>query len=151
MEQTLSVLADIATIVTGAAVLFAIVPFHQARKQSCRDANQWFVDRYWELQDQKRVRREWNGALSTVTPLKIRVAELRLCEDELDARAQGWVANDNWRVWSASILAHGSDQEMVSTLKALPHDELILLRSFLEHGDDPQQIGTFRQWWRGIR
>lgn len=150
-EWWLARLADGATIVTGFAVVFALVQFFQSRKQRCRDADQWYVDRYWLLQDQKSVKRRIDGSIKTVVPLHILHAELRLCEDELDARANGWVTNDSWTVWSPSIIAMANDRQAMSLLERLPRTEMVRLREYLLDSKDPQQISVLTQVWRGIK
>lgn len=147
----LSIAADGATVVTGVAVLFAIVQFFQSRKQRCRDADQWYVERYWQLQDKKSIRQRVSGAVVTTVPLQILHLELRLCEDELDARANGWVTNTSWAIWAPSILAVSDDARAMKMLKRLPPNELGRLRSFLQNHEDPQEIGVLKQLWRGIR
>lgn len=149
--ESLAVLADGATVVTGVAVAFALVQFFQARKQRCRDADQWYVDRYWKLQDQKTVKWGLHGTIKSVVPLRVLHAELMLCEDELDARANGWVTNDSWRIWSPSILAIAEDPRAMSVLHGVPIDQMTRLRKFIQDQKDPQQIGMLEQAWRGIR
>lgn len=149
--EWLSILADTATVVTGVAVVFAVVPFFQARKRERRAADQWYVERYWMLQDKKRPRRRWNGAVSVTIPFAVRWAELRLCEDELDARADGWVTNDSWSLWCVSILEHRDDPVMAGIVAKTPPNELHLLREYWRNGNDPMTIGVWRQFWRGLR
>lgn len=149
--EWLAIAADGATVVTGVAVVFALVQFFQTRKQRCRDADQWYVDRYWFLQDQKSAKWQMNGTLRSVVPLRVLHAELRLCEDELDARANGWVTNGSWAIWSPSILAFSKDQRAMAVLRGLPKEELTRLRAFISDEQDPQEIGILRQLWRGIR
>lgn len=143
--------ADAATIVTGFAVVLAVVPFFQSRRQRRRDADRWYVDRYWMLQDQKSVKQRIDGTISSVVPLKVLHAELRLCEDELDARADGWVMNDSWTIWSPSIVALSKNSRAMKMLRALPQDEMVRLRKFLHDQKDPQSMGVLRQWLRGTR
>ncbi|WP_145985725.1 hypothetical protein [Microbacterium phyllosphaerae] len=143
--------ANAATVLTGVAVVFAVVPFFQARKRERQDADQWYVDRYWQLQDQKRPRRGRGRQVRVDSPFAVRWAELRLCEDELDARANGWITNDSWAVWQGAILAHRDDPLMLDLVARTPSDELTLLREFWLTGADPIIINRWRQFWRGIR
>lgn len=142
--------ADIATIVTGFAVCLAVVPFFETRKQRARDADQWYVDRYWMIQDRKHIRRR-GGRVIAHSPLDVLYAELKLCEDELDARANGWVTNSSWKIWADSIAALRTDHGARDLLAQMPSNEMVRLREFFIEPADPQQIGVVRQWWRGLR
>lgn len=144
-------LANAATVVTGFAVVFALVPFFQSRKRQRQEADQWYVERYWKLQDRKRPRRRLDGSVVVENPFEVRWAELRLCEDELDARANGWITNDSWDVWTDAILAHRDDPRMTGIVARTAGDELVRLREFWQSGQDPITIGRWRQFWRGIR
>lgn len=148
--EALSAGADVATILTGLAVCLAIIPFHETRKQRARDSDQWYVDRYWALQDRKRIRHR-HGKVVAAAPLDVLFAELKLCEDELDARANGWVTNASWQIWSDSIATLRHDPKAMSVLARMPATEMLRLRAFLDDQADPQRIGLARQWWRGLR
>jgi hypothetical protein len=149
--EWLANLANAATVLTGIAVIFAFVPFFQARKRQRQEADQWYVERYWQLQDLKRPRRRINGAIVVESSFGVRWAELRLCEDELDARANGWITNDSWKLWNGAILAHREDPMMTQIVQRTPGDELVQLRQFWSTGDDPISISPWRQFWRGLR
>lgn len=149
--EWLSIAADGATVITGIAVLCAILQFFEARKQRCRDADQWYVERYWELQDKKSIRRRLDGSVVISVPLQTLHQELRLCEDELDARASGWVSNSSWKIWAPSILATRDSASSMALLRRLPKDELCRLRAFLVDEADPQTIWPPKQLWRGVR
>lgn len=144
-------LANAATVLTGVAVMFAFIPFFQARKRQRQEADQWYVDRYWQLQDLKRPRRRLNGKVIQYVPFGVRWAELRLCEDELDARANGWITNDSWALWKSAILSHRDDPAMRQILSQTPDDELVQLRRYWSTGEDPISISAWRQFWRGLR
>lgn len=81
-------LANLATAIGGGAIVFALVPFFQARKHRLRDAEQWYVDRYWAIQDRMTIG-DVDGRLDKLPTLKDIYDELRLCEDELDSRRTG--------------------------------------------------------------
>jgi hypothetical protein len=144
-------LASAATVVTGIAVVLAVVPFFQGRKRERQQADQWYVDRYWQLQDLKRPRRRRSRQVIVAVPFAVRWAEVRLCEDELDARANGWITNDSWNLWKGSILVHRDDPEMCDLVKRSPPGELGRLREYWLTGQDPIEINRWTQFWRGIR
>jgi hypothetical protein len=103
MSGVLLDLANAATAVGGLALLFAILPFRQAQKQRLRDAEHWYVERYWAIQDRIPIG-EVAGRLVKLPSEKDLFDELRLCEDELDLRQSGFITNATWRIWSASII-----------------------------------------------
>ena len=109
----------ITAITTLAALFVAIGQLYLLGKQRRRDFEDLFVQRYWTIMDRltmetieckpskdRRVLPEDRRAV---------IAYLRLCEDELDLRAQNWVSADTWRIWHAGI---------ASQLKRWPFDEV---------------------------
>ncbi|MGI0522166.1 hypothetical protein ABY45_16465 [Microbacterium maritypicum] len=143
-------LANIATVFTGIAVLFAVVPYFQGRRQRMQDANNWYVERYWQLQDRKTPSKDADGTVRVIVPFEVKYAELRLCEDELDARADGRVTNDSWELWSKSILALRTDSDANEIIAATSTDELVRLRAYLADEEDPIRMGAWSRFWRGL-
>ncbi|WP_210479596.1 hypothetical protein [Naasia sp. SYSU D00948] len=141
-------LANAATALGGAAIVLALVPFMQARKQRLRDAEQWYVDRYWAIQDRIEVG-VVDGRLRKMPTAKDMYDELRLCEDELDQRKSGFITDTTWDLWSPSIAAVAEDPDKMELLRRA--DELSLLRAYLEtEGKDPIEIGWVRAQLRGL-
>lgn len=141
-------LANAATALGGAAIVFALVPFFQAGKQRLRDAEQWYVDRYWSIQDRIAVD-DVDGRLTKIPTMKDIYDELRLCEDELDSRKNGFITNPTWKVWSGSIrLIKGDATKMSLLVRA---DEMVLLRAYLNDEADPIEMGRLRAFFRGLR
>lgn len=153
LDQWVPHLADLATVAGGIAVIAATVPFFQARKQRLRDAEQWYVERYWAIQDRIPVTEASEGDVLKEPTNKDIYDELRLCEDELDLRRNGFLTNPTWELWSSSIKAVVDDQRKMSVLSRVSEGELDLLREYLREGrfDDPIRIGSWRIFWRGLR
>ncbi|MFD3448631.1 hypothetical protein ACFDTO_28945 [Microbacteriaceae bacterium 4G12] len=139
-------------MVGGIAVITAAFSFFQARKQRLRDAEQWYVERYWAIQDQIEVTESMDGPVLKKPSNKNIYDELRLCEDELDLRRNGFLTNPAWQLWSESIRAIADDSAKMSVLERVPKSELELLRAYLvDRGyKDPIGIGRWRKFWRGI-
>ena len=142
-------MANVATIVTGLAVVFPVFPYFKARRQRRQDADNWCVEPYWQLQDRKTPVRNNDGTVRVDVPFEVMFAELRLCEDELDARADGRVTNNSWRLWSESILSLRDNEQSIALLDATP-GELTQLREFLKTAKDPITNCRFKQFWRGL-
>lgn len=140
-------LANAATAIGGIGILLAVFPLLQARKQRLRDAEQWYVERYWAIQDRIEVEVE-DGRLVKRPALKDIYDELRLCEDELDLRKNGFLTNPTWRIWSGSIRAVKEDGEKMSVLERA--DDMTLLRDYLLTGTDPMEVGRLRAVVRGL-
>lgn len=89
---------------------------------------------------------------------------LRLCEDELELRREGWISGETWAIWQTGITAqmrrwpfHAIWQEVDrETGPSRPDvtipEEFILLRNFLRDGKDPKATYSRReQGWRFAR
>jgi hypothetical protein len=140
-------LANAATAIGGVAIVLAFFPLLQARKQRLRDAEQWYVERYWAIQDRIEVG-DVDGRLKKLPTEKDIYDELRLCEDELDLRGNGLITNPTWRVWSASISAVSQDSAKMAVLDRA--DEMGLLRDYLQTGTDPIRVGWLTALVRGL-
>lgn len=82
---------------------------------------------------------------------------LRLCEDELELRKEGWISGETWQIWQTGMVAQlrrwpfdviwtevnkqtGSER----TNRSVP-EEFQLLRQFWEDEKDPK---TLRPQWK---
>jgi hypothetical protein len=140
-------LANAATAIGGVGILLAILPLLQARKQRLRDAEQWYVERYWAIQDRIEVG-DLDGRLKKMPTEKDIYDELRLCEDELDLRRNGFLTNPTWRIWSGSIQAIKIDPAKIAVLERA--EEMTLLRAYLQNESDPIEVGWPTALVRGL-
>lgn len=143
----LPALADVATVIGGIAVLFALVPILEGRKQRLRDAEQWYIDRYWAIQDRIKIVSTRSGLRKRPTSRDI-FDELRLCEDEVESRQNGFITSPTWKVWRGSILAIRNDEAKMTILDGV--DELDVLKRFLRTGQDPLRLSWLRAALRGL-
>ncbi|WIB63591.1 hypothetical protein [Curtobacterium sp. MCBD17_040] len=74
--------------------------------------------------------------------------ELRLCEDELDLRRNGFLTNPTWRIWSGSIRAVKKDPAKTRVLERA--EEMTLLREYLKTESDPIEVGWLTALVRGL-
>src|SRR5580658_3991181 len=102
-----SMLTDIALIVTAAGVLAAVFSLRQSNRERLRQFEAMYVQRYWSVLDQLSL-----DALagSTKEPpseadLKAIRAYLFLCEDELEMRGRGYIADSTYKIWADAALA----------------------------------------------
>ncbi len=109
----------ITAITTLGALCAAVGQLYLLGKQRRRDFEDLFVQRYWAIMDRLTIE-----AIECKPPKdrkvmpedrRVIISYLRLCEDELDLRAQNWVSADTWRIWHTGI---------ASQLKRWPFDEV---------------------------
>jgi hypothetical protein len=102
--------ATFLTAVTSlVAVTGAMVQLRQLRKQRMRDFEDLFVQRYWNIMDRLSLAAiecdvPEDRAVAAGDRLAV-VAYLRLCEDELDLRGEGWISGDTWQIWHAGMVS----------------------------------------------
>jgi len=151
------VLADIALIVTAAGVVAAVFGLRQSNRERLRQFEAMYVQRYWSILDQLSL-----GALSgsaeedpSETDEKAIRAYLFLCEDELEMRAKGYIADTTYRIWADGALAQLKQPtfravwEQVLKEPTFPYEHLRALCS--QPGPyDPLPTGFARRWLRGL-
>jgi hypothetical protein len=151
------VLTDIALIVTAAGVLAAVFSLRQSNRERLRQFEAMYVQRYWSVLDQLSL-----DALagSTKDPpseadLKAIRAYLFLCEDELEMRGRGYIADSTYKIWSDAALAQLQQPmfravwEEVLKESTFPYKHLLSLCSQPEFYD-PLAVGFARRWVRGL-
>ena len=78
------------------------------------------------------------------------IAYLRLCEDEIDLRQQGFVSDQTWKIWAWGILEQMKHTPYEKQLNMMAVDELTSLRKFLVDREDPLEWGWLKRWWSGL-
>jgi hypothetical protein len=150
-------LTDIALIVTAAGVLAAVFSLRQSNRERLRQFEAMYVQRYWSVLDQLSL-----DALagSTKDPpseadLKAIRAYLFLCEDELEMRGRGYIADSTYKIWADAALAQLQQPmfravwEQVLKESTFPYKHLFSLCSQPE-SYDPLAVGFARRWVRGL-
>jgi len=100
----------LANVLAGAAiagVLFAVFQLAQVRKQRRRGFEDMFVQRYWDIMDRLSLpaieaTRPADGRVSP-DDRRVVISYIRLCEDELDLRAERWIRADTWELWRSGM------------------------------------------------
>lgn len=144
--------ADVGAIITAVAVIFAVLQVISARTQRHREFENMYVQRYWRILDHMTDRMYLNQEISEPTPdeARLAVAYLRLSEDELDLRKQGYITDGTWAIWSEGILAQLEAPIYANAL--LKYNNLLpsLARFAQSRGKDPLTWRTFYRWWSGL-
>lgn len=109
-------LGNIAAVATAVGLFLAVIGLRQTQRQRVRQFEDFYVSRYWTLMDRLSLEIAV-GASNHLLPedRKAVHAYLVLCEDELDLRAEGWISDATWELWSKGIqdqLGRGSVLEV---------------------------------------
>lgn len=150
-------IADIALIVTALGVLAAVFGLRQSNRERLRQFEAMYVQRYWSILDQLSL-----DALagSTKNPpgeadLKAVRAYLFLCEDELEMRGRGYIADTTYKIWADSAVTQLQQHmfqatwEQVLKESTFPYKHLHNLCS-QPQSYDPLAMGFMRRWVRGL-
>ena len=150
-------LADIALIATAVGVLAAVFGLRQSNRERLRQFEAMYVQRYWSILDQLSL-----DALagSTKHPpseadLKAIRAYLFLCEDELEMRGRGYIADTTYKIWTDAAVTQLQQPmfqavwEQVLKESTFPYKHLHALCSQPE-SYDPLPVGFVRRWLRGL-
>lgn len=149
-------IADIALIVTALGVLAAVFGLRQSNRERLRQFEAMYVQRYWSILDELSLKALGNPTSDPVgdDDAKAIRAYLFLCEDELEMRGRGYIADSTYRIWSEaarSQLEAGMFQavwEEVAKEAIFPYQHLRALLS--ESCYDPLTTGFMRRWLRGL-
>lgn len=149
-------IADIALIVTAAGVLAAVFGLRQSNRERLRQFEAMYVQRYWSILDQLSL-----DALDMSAPDSVSAdnrkairAYLFLCEDELEMRGRGYIADSTYKIWSEaakSQLKQPMFEEVWNQLSkeaAFPYQNLNSLMSNPSY--DPLRVRFLRRWLRGL-
>lgn len=147
---TLSDWANIATIVTAVAILFAILSLIGDRRQRHREFENLYVQRYWAILDRQ------SADFRLGVKDKIRKSDralaldyLRLCEDELELRKLGLVTNRTWESWAEGIKT-GINTPLCKELIDERPLELTFVRRFAGDHHDPYKGWAPWAAWNGL-
>lgn len=151
-------LQDIGQLATAVGVFLAWLTLRAARRQRLRQFETIYVQRYWTLMDglsTDAAAGRRSGGLAE-SDEKIARAYIRLCEDELELRREGWISAVTWRIWRDGIAAQMGRwpfceawNRIEHANKHVPekHREFELLRKFLAGQTNPRTTLT---WTRRI-
>lgn len=102
--------SEIALIVTAIGVLGAVIGLRQSYRERLRQFEAMYVQRYWTILDKLSVE-----ALKGSHPDEISEGDekairgyLLLCEDELEMRKNGYIADSTYELWADGISSSNS-------------------------------------------
>lgn len=149
---------QIAQIVGALGLVAAVFGLRQVQRQRIRAFEDFYVRRYWKLMDEL--------SLPAITGPRRRVpasderalrSSIALCEDELDPRAEGWISDATWGIWSTGIQAQFRRPVLAQVWRRVRAEAeggggqpLERLRRFEVDGKDPCTMGWLRKRWRGL-
>ena len=137
-------------LVTAVAIIFAVLQLVGDRAQRHREFENLYVQRYWSLLDRMSDELYCGSRSDSREDTRTVITYLRLCEDEIDLRQQGFVSDQTWKIWAWGILEQLKQKPYHDQLKLMAADELTSLRKFLVDGKDPLEWGWLKRWWSGL-
>jgi len=160
-------LSDIALIVTAVGVLGVVFGLRQSYRERLRQFEEKYVERYWKILDElslEAVRGPFSGEVGRSDEKAIR-SYIALCEDELEMRHYGYIADSTYELWAEGIRSQLRQQpfevvwkqvqQETDTDSASKYEYLhVLMRSdAVKAGDqnDPLKMSGFRRTLRGLR
>jgi hypothetical protein len=150
------VIADIALLITAAGVLAAAFGLRQSNRERLRQFEALYVQRYWGILDRLSLEAlEGSARSARDRDLKAIRSYLLLCEDELEMRSRGYIADTTYRIWAESAVAQLGQPmfqavwKQVTDEAAFPYKHLNQLCSQPE-SYDPLAAGFARRWLRGL-
>lgn len=148
---------DLASLIieglTLLAIVFAVLQLVGDRNQRHREFENLYVQRYWNLEDSLSDEVYLNK--SDVQPTlgsdyRLIVSYLRLCEDQIDIRREGFVTDRTWKIWADGIRSQLEEPVYKVTFKEMETD-LPSLAAFLETRKDTLDWNCLKKWWKGIK
>lgn len=143
---------DIATCVTALGVLIGVFGLRAARIQRLREFETFYVQRYWAIMDRLSIQ-GWRGEPTDPMPEgdeKAALAYLRLCEDQLELRRDGWITTATRKVWSAGLRQQLTrwpfNQLWADQSAQYPTDFTLLRKHSADRDYDPLKIRWIRIW-----
>ena len=98
-EETISIIFQSITLLAVFAALWQLL---LRSKKMHRDTEMVFVQRYWQIMDRRSPKLVIDNKPSAEDKLVI-LQYLRLCEDEIDHRAQGKIPRETWLMWQKAM------------------------------------------------
>ena len=155
--------SDVALIVTAVGVLGAVIGLRQSYRARLRQFEAMYVQRYWKILDElslEALRGAPLGKIGEADEKAIR-SYILLCEDELELRKNGYIADSTYELWADGMRSQ-LEQPMFKNVwqhvqkeatgpGAFPYRYLREVESLGTKDGDPLQISAPRRWLRGLR
>jgi hypothetical protein len=156
------VISDIALIVTAIGVIGGVLGLRQSYRERLRQFESRYVERYWQILDRlslEALSGSCQDATSDSDNKAIRTY-LYLCEDELEMRANGYIADRTYELWADGI-KNQLEQSMFANIWKQVKEEnrngdmfpFVNLNNLINTDRidyDPLAMTTWRRWLRGL-
>jgi hypothetical protein len=159
--------SDIALIVTAIGAFGAMYALRQSYRERLRQFEARYVERYWKLLDQLSLK-VIKGSRSenlTVHDEKAIRSYIMLCEDELEMRHYGYIADGTYELWGegirsqlaqhyfARIWKEVENEIGTSSASQYHHLRTLMCADRVKSGDscDPLKMGQLQRTIRGLR
>jgi hypothetical protein len=157
----IELIADIALFITAASLIGALFELRQNYRQRQRQFEEMYVQRYWSIIDDCSLEAMSSHPSKDPTDSDEKAirAYIRLCEDELQVRAEGWISDGTYRMWGKSIRMlmrlpmFAQAWQRVNKESIFPYQHMDRLLSAHNDDDapyDPCRMGLLRRWLRGL-
>jgi hypothetical protein len=147
---------DIISWIMTLSLFFGALAVRASQRQRLRQLEMLYVQRYWALMDKLSLS-ALRGIPSTAVDAedeKVVRAYLRLCEDQLELRKQGWLSTATWRFWSVGMeqqLRRWPFNAVWSEIRDADTAEFALLRELTRNpGWDPCGMSSVRRFAIGV-
>jgi hypothetical protein len=152
------VLANVALCVTAAGVIAAVFGLRQSYRERLRQFEAMYVQRYWAILD--RLSLDVLSSSAAACPghadEKAIRAYLLLCEDELEMRARGYIADGTFKIWAEGMRGQLLQPmfeyvwQKVGSEPTFPYEHLAALCNREGELYDPLTATRLRRWIRGL-
>jgi hypothetical protein len=97
--------ADIALLVTAIGVLGVVLGLRQNYRERLRQFETRYVERYWSILDKLSIDALSGSSLEKIIEDDNKAIRgyILLCEDELEMRENGYIADSTYRLWADGI------------------------------------------------
>ena len=151
--------AAIGQAVVALFVIIGVRNLRESRKLRIIGYEDRFEERYWNLMERLSMR-ALRGAVRHPPRRRCKESDLlvarsyfRLCETQLNVRAQGWITDATWKTWGQGItdrMHHYPFSVAWDEVVANPRANHLYrqLRLFRDGGSDPCSMSWFARWRR---
>jgi hypothetical protein len=158
-----ALVSDIALIVTAVGVFGVVIGLRQSYRERLRQFEALYIQRYWKILDELSLDALRGSPLSKVSDRDEKAIRsyIVLCEDELELRKNGYIADSTYSLWADGMLTqlkqHAFENIWLRVQKEGSESGMFpyTLLSQLECGGikdgDPLQLSATRRWLRGLR
>jgi len=150
----------VALLIAAVGAVGAVFALRQNYRQRLHQIEAMYVQRFWVISDQfslSAISKHACHAQISETDEKAIRAYIRLCEDELEVRAEGWIGDTAYKIWRTAIRAQMSVPAFDQIWQRVSGEDGFLyqrLTRLLDEGQgvsyDPCGMPTWSRWIHGL-